>query len=846
MKKLMKLLIVLLMTVTCIPVMSESVITVKADIDYYPMQQNCKGFEVDTVNNNGSFEYRGCYNKFEDAKNAMNQLGDDGVVRAADANTHTKIIAMGKGIAYTCTLQGITVSLNSYSSGVNTYMQDYRQVNYVSTDKYTGNGNGIVRVNVGGFDGTADLKIIVLIPYKFVENHIAVHLTDDLYVIPKQTTYTVVQNGNYRDLVYTAYSIFKKDGTEGGVVMNTAVGPAADWMTTGKTYYSTDDVHFYNDDRMTSVAGAYYNYYQFEPLRTKTALTADELNGFLARLGYTNSILINKGQAFIDAQEKYGMNAALVFAQACLESAYGTSEYARFRYNLFGWNAVDSNPDQASYFKSVEACINQHMAINLRGYLYADDWRFFGAHFGNKSNGITVKYASDPNYGLKISGIMYALDKYASSNNGSLKEFSSDSIGVIHTYKAPVYLNAGSQVVYTTEYQAGYQDNNTVAIIGEEGDYYKIQSDNIIENGRCVDVIKDSSAREYNWNTNVGYMKKSDIDVLYNGTGNKPDNSVQPSTPSLPNETVDPAKIKIMSSVSDISYKDNNNVLHIEGRAFLKGISAKNTSDVKHTIVIENLEDGSTSEVSATTVMSDNPVNLYDGYTYNAIGYTADIDMNQFSVGTYALKIKVTNFGYSDSRYIISNRISELEQVKDQSTGVLTRVYPSSMYSNRFEVSKMIDTIDYSTINKPTQRFSARNVKNISMKDGKLSFNGYAYIYGTNMTEADHPDYSIILMNDKGETFTFDTANTASPIDYGSILGFDKTIDYADYSTSIDLCQLPVGTYRMYIDIKNDSYHDIEELYSYKDVNVDDYTFNGHTYSVHISQVHSRYILEVK
>lgn len=852
MRKLMKLLIAVLMVFTCIPVMSESIITAKADTDYYPMQQGCSGFEVDTVKDDGNFEYRGCYRTFNEAKNAMSQLGDDGVVRAADANTHTRIVAMNKGIAYTCTLEGKTVSLNSATSNVTGYMTDYRQVSYVSTDSYTNNGNGKVRINVGGFECTADLKLIVLIPFKYIDNHIAVHLSDDLYVTPKEARYTVVQNGNYRDLVYSAYSIFKTDGSEGGAVINYAVGPAASWMTAGKTYYSVDDVHFYNDNRMTSVAGTYYNYYQFEPLRTKTSLTAQNLNSFLASFGYSNSVLTNKGQAFIDAQNQYGMNAALVFAQACLESAYGTSEYARLRNNLFGWNAVDSDPNQASYFKSVEACINQHMALNLRGYLFADDWRFFGAHFGNKSNGITFKYASDPYYGLKISHIMYEMDKFVNNYNGNLSEYASDTIGVIHTYKAPVYLNAGTNAIYTTEYQAGYQDNNTVVILGEEGDYYKVQSDNILENGKCVDVIKDSSIRDYDWNYNVGYMKKSDVDILYNGSGNKPGNPStpsepeQPSQPSQPDETIDPSSLEIMSSVSDISYKENNTVLHIEGRAFLKGISATSVENVRHSIVIENLEDGSCKEVNATSLISDNPVNLYDGHTYNAIGYSADINMSEFGIGTYALKIKVTNFGYSDSRYIISNKISELEEIKDSSTGVLTRVYPSSMYSNRFEVSRCVDSLDYSSINKPTQRFSARNVKNLKLSDGKMTFNGYAFIYKSDMTETNHPDYSIILQNERGELYTFNTTNTASPSDYGKLLGYDNTINYADYSASIDLSQLPAGTYRMYIDIKNDSYHDIEELYSYKDVNVDDYSYTGHTYSIGTSNVHSRYILEVK
>lgn len=844
MKKIIKLLIALVMGVTVFPLMSESILAKSVNEDTYPMQQGCNGFEVDTVKDDGNFDYRGCYSDFSEAKNAMNQLGDDAVVRKADSNKQAKIIAMVAGVAYTCEWEkGGTVSLNQKAdyAGVTGYMPSYRQINYVSTDTYTGNGHGQVTANIGGFECYVDLDVIELIPYKYVDRQIAIHLADDLYVKPNIASYTVVQNGNYRDLVYTAYGIFKTDGSSANTVMNTAVGPAPSWMATGRTYYSVDDVHFYNDRKMNSLAGTYYNYYQFEPLRTKTALTANDLNEFLHSLGYTagTSAIFNKGQSFIDAQNKYGMNAALVFAQACLESAYGSSEYAKNRNNLFGWNAVDSDPNQATYFKSVDDCINQQMALNLRGFLYADDWRFFGAHFGNKSSGITFKYASDPYYGLKISSIMYALDKYASGNNGSLSEYSSDTLGVIHTYMAPVYSSVGGNILYTTEYKRGYQDNNTVAILSEEGDYYKIQSDNLLENNKCVNVLTDSSVREFNWNTDIGYIKKSDVDVLYTATATKPNPSENPQ------EEVDPSNLTMMNAPIDISYRDNNAALHIAGSAFLKGMDATNLNKISHKIIIENLEDGSTQCFDATSSMADEPLQMYDNHTYTAINYSADIPMSAFGKGYYVLKVQVTNNGYSGTSYLISDYIPELQQVKDNE-GDLVRVYPNSRFRNRFEVSRTSDTLDYASINKPTRKFSARSMIDISLNNGNLSFDGYAFIYKANMTESDHPDYSIIFQDENGKCYTFDAENMGSQDDYTSVFNSKTDLSYADYKASIELNQLPAGTYRMYIDIKNDSYHDIEELYYFKNFDEISCQSGNFTYSLRTSNVHKQFILEVK
>ena len=113
------------------------------------------------------------------------------------------------------------------------------------------------------------------------------------------------------------------------------------------------------------------------------------------------------------------------------------------------------------------------------------------------------------------------------------------------------------------------------------------------------------------------------------------------------------------------------------------------------------------------------------------------------------------------------------------------------------------------------------------------------------MTEEDHPHYKIMLQNEAGDLRTYDAQNFESETDYAKLLNYDQSLSYADYSASIDIASLPVGTYRMYIVIANDSYTDIEELYSFYYKQIDDYSINGKTYSLSTSNVHGRFILEV-
>lgn len=55
----------------------------------------------------------------------------------------------------------------------------------------------------------------------------------------------------------------------------------------------------------------------------------------------------NKGEVFINASKKSGLNPVYIFAHASCESGFGTSYLARTRGNYFGINAVDANPDLA-------------------------------------------------------------------------------------------------------------------------------------------------------------------------------------------------------------------------------------------------------------------------------------------------------------------------------------------------------------------------------------------------------------------------------------------------------------------------------------------------------------------
>ena len=112
---------------------------------------------------------------------------------------------------------------------------------------------------------------------------------------------------------------------------------------------------------------------------------------------------------------KYGVNALYLMAHAIHESAWGTSDIAYDKHNLFGYGAVDSDPYSGAYtYDSFSGSVEDAAKKVSTNYLSPKGSFYNGAFLGNKGAGMNVKYASDPYWGEKIAGHMYRADQYIS------------------------------------------------------------------------------------------------------------------------------------------------------------------------------------------------------------------------------------------------------------------------------------------------------------------------------------------------------------------------------------------------------------------------------------------------
>lgn len=822
--------------------------------EVYAQDLKSCGYEVAYINDDGSFSTESCYSDFASAKNRMKELGGDVVVRHDSSYSYTKIIAMNSGIAYSYPRDRATLNIyqdvNNHSIYYKqTYVARHFELNYLDTERYLGDGRGMIETNINGFHGFTDLEYVDLVPSKFIRNGIAITLGGNnpytnegtFTFVPKQNYYEKRTSGNYSEIVYHIYRGFPANGYE-PVSEAIVIGPAPGDMNEGVKYYSYDGVNFYSDSDFKNKSFTYYNYYQFLPLRSKTNISADIFNSYISK--YDNSVMRGTGQTFIDAQNKYGINALLLFAMAAHESANGTSGYATKRNNLFGWNAVDADPNQATSFSSVAVCVNQQAGVNLRGFVDVTDGRFFSSSLGNKGSGLNVKYASDPYWGMEIASIAYQIDKLSKNKNGTLSDYNYYSLSLINKFDIPVKQEPsdGSKTLYTTQYGPHYQEGFIVIDLGTQGSYTKVQSTNPIdENGNIkthrtpitTGNLNPISYGEYDFDRSVAYINSEYLTVI-----NKKNDVIV----DVPDK-----ELSFMQKINSLNVE--NNVIHIDGLAFIKGMSASNLDKIS--IYINTIDNLSKEVIKTykTTVSEFDGISFGDTHTYKYIAYSIDMPLSDFDEGSYSLKVSVNNDGYEYAGELSSTKF-EFANINVSYNEMNYRIKINTYYNYRVEIEteSIPEIIDYSKILKPNN--SIRNSLfsfDLIEIDDELNFNvdGRSMIYYTNYDNLDNLETTLYLVDSANKYYEIKCENYKSDFNYKEALQSSYNLDYISFKGTGNINDIEKGMYSIILKVRNGEYVDYIDLTTAKNMD-NTITKDGTSYRIFKSNLKNRLMLEVK
>jgi beta-N-acetylglucosaminidase len=771
-KVLLTLISCLLITIAILPI---------ADFSTAKVHAACNAYQVARIKDNGEFEEVGCYSSLSDAKNKMRE-NNDYVIRNNNSYSPTKIIAMNSGIVYSYPGRSGSATLTIYqhpNKGLNvydskrTYVDKHREMFYYDLYNYDVNsGNGEVYVNCLDFKGYVSLKDVDLVPTKFLEKNLAITLggRDSLNgesaftFYPKQNYYKVVRNGNYLDLVYYFQYGWSNSYTTPRSYTY-IIGKAADFMNEGEIYYSFNGYDFYRDGKCSILAGTYFNYYQYLPLRAESSISASTFNQLLTYKGYdSSSKLWNTGQYFLDAEKKYGINAALLFGIACNESGYGTSGYARTRNNLFGWNAIDSNPDNASYFSSVQVCIDEMASYYMQSYIDLKDWRFFGSHVGNKGSGINVQYAADPNWGMKAAMNAYLLDKLQAGNNGNYVDLNRYTIANINKFNIDFKKEpSDDSYTYKTSYFGPtYQGVFTVILLDQQiNGYQKVVSTNPITADRNTMLMyrQITNGTRYNRASSYFWIKDAYLNVL--------------------NRTLYQPSGDFVHELGSISFTDNK--LKVTGKAYVPGILIDNSNDVSVKLIVYSNDSVYKSIDASLSIDQDQ------------ISFEALADLDLFVDGRYTFKIAL-EYKYP---YSIHNNEFEVNTSDYPERLVIGNTNYGFIESN----GKMTMVVKSSDVNNILIRKSLEDLK---INEDNLDLSGFAFFDAYNFDVLDNIHYQLIIESQQNSDLRFTYDLTTAEREINMFDGYIyKYIKYLNDAGTIDLNALPIGDYIFRIKISN-------------------------------------------
>ena len=141
-------------------------------------------------------------------------------------------------------------------------------------------------------------------------------------------------------------------------------------------------------------------------LNKPSGFTLDEFKKVLTDSKDVNHIFRDNAQYFYYIEEQYGINGIFVAAVGIHESAWGTSNISKKKYNLFGYGAYDSNPYNGAYqFESYSEAIDLIARVfvkyylNPRGTKIYDNQKASGKYYsGNTLSAVNKRYATDKNW----------------------------------------------------------------------------------------------------------------------------------------------------------------------------------------------------------------------------------------------------------------------------------------------------------------------------------------------------------------------------------------------------------------------------------------------------------------
>lgn len=300
--------------------------------------------------------------------------------------------------------------------------------------------------------------------------------------------------------------------------------------------------------------------------------------------------------------------------------------------------------------------------------------------------------------------------------------------------------------------------------------------------------------------------------------------------------TVEEKKIEEKDGTFYFEYlKKVNGKLQIKGYNAIKGIDHTLDTDISFYIVFQDLKTGKeyTQELTRITDKEEitRPVYSTDGKDYTYSWFKGNLDIDSLPDGDYNLYIVTESKDYY-AKSKVNNKVlkEQVAEYTSEKTVTTRNDYRDVEMSLQFVIrtEKIAEKTADSLYNQYTQ------YRTFAIENNKLHIKGTAYSMGMNLSTSQKVTREIIFENqDNYKTYSYDLGSITNGLyEVGSALndGLDKTRAWFD--KTIDISNIPVGTYTIYIATQS-NVNDYSELTELLSRNLDDVILeiNGKTYS---------------
>ena len=894
---------------------------------FMPFYVNAAGsYSVEMVSGSANNKVVGTYNTYSEALDSMNRQNSNSNVVATifrngvPVDSKYGIFKFKPSGNSTFPLYRNASSASSFTSINTSYVGDAALLGY--------SDNGRVKIMVSGFTGWVSVNAGVVTPLSLLGSNMiningtivrlrSDHSTSSSIVATLNGSYNFNYTDTYKGNDYTWYKInyngktawaaggdwvtvynsnlstyYNHYGPTGNLIHHftvysggkytdsfTNLGKAPSYLTKDAHYFSFDGNYFYNS--VTSMlddyrAGIYsnsvnsnnphYSYYLYLTSRSTSGYSASDLDSIIVSNGYNSSSkMYGTGSAFKEAEEKYGTNALLAFATALNESAWGTSSIAQSKNNLFGYGASDSCPSTCAYsYNSPRDSIMDYASKSSSSYETVSGKYYYGSHYGNKSSGKNIMYATDPYWGEKMAAYAYTRDlKFGG------KDFNSNTIGVtkkgvsnVVVYRdastnSPLYTmknsKSGDPIYDFTANIVDKVNNNGVEfykiytdLSKEEEKYgYVLAKDFNVSNSQPVINAKDVEIKvgnKFDYLAGVSASDKENGDltskITYEGevdtsregnytvTYNALDNSNFHVSKKINVKVSNNDEVKIEASDKEIlqyskfDYLDGVKAYNSKGDVSVTYEGEVDTSKVGEYIITykaSNAEKKVTIKVikneKPEIIAKDVTININDEFDYLAgvsatdkedgkleVSYEGDVDFSK--AGEYKIVYSASDKeGQKVNKEITVTVISSTNDNNDSSEDV-TPVNPDSGDNSG------LSEFEEKKLEKKNGEFYLHNFK----FDKDFNIEGYLIQKGISNSLSDNIKFYVVFksINSNGE-FRIQINRWVENYPYE----LSEDVDYSGawFKGSIDVSKLPADDYNVYMRSENDSSYS-EEVFN--------------------------------